>query len=131
MLALDTNVLVRLLTQDDPAQAARAAAVLEQHAEEDGALFVADLVLGELVWTLERSYGLPRADIQRALEALVHNATLGFESRETLRAALTLFARGKAGFADCLILAKAQALGCEQLLSFDRGLKDLPGVRLL
>jgi len=129
MLALDTNVLVRLLTRDDEAQAVKARDLLDAHAGEDGALFVSDIVLAELVWTLDRAYGLTRGAIAGALKALADNATLGFESREVLRHAQDLFAASKAGFTDCLIVAKAFACGCEAVLSFDRGVRSLPGVQ--
>lgn len=127
MIGLDTNVLVRLLTRDDEEQADKARALFEAHADEDAALFVSDVVLAELAWTLDRAYGYDKADIVRTVKALADNATLGFESREVLRQAQALFAASKAGFADCLILAKAQAAGCSSLVSFDKALRGLPG----
>lgn len=127
MIGLDTNVLVRLLTRDDETQAEKARALLDEHADEDGALFVSDVVLAELVWTLDRAYGFGRQDIATAVMALANNATLGFESREVIRQAQALYSRSKAGFADCLILAKARAAGCSSLATFDKGLRGLPG----
>ena len=131
MIALDTNVLVRLLTRDDEKQANKARALLEKHADEDAAFFVSDIVLAELAWTLERSYDYDRNSIAQVLKALAGNATLGFESREVLRVAQRLFADAKAGFADCLIVAKAQAAGCSSLVSFDKAMRVLPTVELL
>lgn len=131
MIALDTNVLVRLLTRDDEKQASKAHALLEKHADEDAAFFVSDIVLAELVWTLERSYDYDRNSIAQVLKALADNATLGFESREVLRVAQQFFADAKAGFADCLIVAKAQAAGCGSLVSFDKAMRALPKVNLL
>ena len=58
MIALDTNVLVRLLTRDDEAQARRAKAAFDAQAGEHGGLFIADVVLAELCWTLARAYRL-------------------------------------------------------------------------
>jgi len=131
MIGLDTNVLVRLLTRDDEEQAEKARALFEAHADEDGTLFVSDIVLAELVWTLDRAYGFDKPDIALTLKALVDNSTLGFESREVLRKAQSLFAGSKAGFADCLIVAKAQAAGCASLVSFDKALRGLPGTAAL
>ncbi|HUP92736.1 MAG TPA: type II toxin-antitoxin system VapC family toxin [Solimonas sp.] len=127
MIGLDTNVLVRLLTRDDEKQAEKARALLEEHAAEDDQLFVPDVVLAELVWTLDRAYGLDKGAIASAIKALADNATLGFESREVLRHAQELFENSKAGFADCLIVAKAQANGCTQFATFDKVLRSLPG----
>jgi len=127
MIGLDTNVLVRLLTRDDEAQAEKSRALLERHAAEDGALFVSDIVVAELTWTLERAYGLGKQDIARAIGALAQNATLRFESREVLRRAQEIYAGSKAGFADCLILVKAMNAGCESLATFDKSMRALPG----
>lgn len=130
MIGLDTNILIRLLTRDDESQAAKAKALLEKHAAEDGALFVSDIVLAELVWTLERAYELERVQITSSIRALAANATLGFESREVIREALALFADSKAGFADCLIVAKAKSVGCESVATFDKAMRALPGCSL-
>jgi predicted nucleic-acid-binding protein len=131
VIALDTNVLVRLLTRDDARQAERARALLDERAEHDTALFVGDVVLAELAWTLERAYDLDRASIGEAIRALLDNVTLEFESRETLRSALASFESGGAGFPDCMIAAKAKAAGCSGIATFDKRMRDLPGVELL
>ena len=61
MIALDTNVLVRFLVEDDKAQAAAAAALVKRSIAAGEALFVADVVLCEVVWVLEVAYKVPRA----------------------------------------------------------------------
>lgn len=131
MIALDTNVLVRLVTRDDETQAQRAKAVLDTHADEDGGLFVADIVLVELCWTLAKSYGLARADIARTVRALLDNASIALESPAAVRDALASFETGSADFPDCLIVAKATKAGCTRTLSFDQRMGSLPGVELL
>lgn len=131
MIALDTNVLVRLVTRDDEEQAQRAKAVLDAHADEDGGLFVADIVLVELCWTLAKSYGLARADIARTVHALLDNASIALESPALVRQALASFEPGSADFPDCLIVAKATGKGCSRILSFDQRMGALPGVELL
>ena len=57
MIALDTNILVRLLTRDDDKQAEKVRILFETHAENNDQFFVSDVVLAELAWTLERTYG--------------------------------------------------------------------------
>lgn len=131
MIALDTNVLVRLVTGDDEAQSLRAKAVFDAHDNTDGALFVADIVLVELCWTLERGYRLDRSDIAATVRALLDNATVKLESPEATRAALSSFENGSSGFPDCLIVAKALRAGCSHTLTFDRRMAALPGVELL
>jgi len=131
VIALDTNVLVRLITRDDEAQAQRAKAVFDTHADEDGGLLVTDIVLVELCWTLARSYELGRADIARTVQALLDNASIALESAAAVKCALAHFEAGRADFPDCLLVAKAGLAGCSQTLSFDRRMQPLPGVTLL
>ena len=131
MIALDTKVLVRLVTRDDEAQARRAKAAFDKHAGEDGGLFVADIVLVELCWTLATSYELARTDIALTVRALLDNASIALESPVAVKSALASFEAGSADFPDCLIVAKAHEAGCSQTLTFDRRMKLLPGVALL
>ncbi len=131
MIALDTNILVRLVTRDDEAQAARAKVVFDAQGREEGALFVSDIVLVELCWTLERSYRLSRQAMATVIHALLDNSTVKLESPPVVRDALAHFIRNSIGFPDCLIVAKAQHQGCSQTLSFDRRMASLPDVEIL
>ena len=131
MQAVDTNLLLRLFVNDDAAQARKVRALFDGHAEEDGALWVADTVLVELVWAFDRVYGRPRAQIAAALQALTANATVKVESLLALREAAALYAQGPADFADCLLAVKAREAGCESLRTFDKKMRVLPGVKLL
>lgn len=131
MIALDTNVLVRLVTRDDEAQARRAKTIFDKHGEEHGGLFVSDIVLAELCWTLSRSYQLERNDVARTIRALLDNSSIAFESPPVVRNALTSFETTTADFPDCLIVAKAKHFGCEHTVTFDQRMKLLPSVRLL
>jgi predicted nucleic-acid-binding protein len=131
MIGLDTNVLVRLLTRDDVKRAERVRSLFDEHADEDEAFFVADVVVAELAWTLERTYQLERSAIGMTMHALADNVTLSFESREVLREALAAFGTGAAGFSECLIVAKAAAVGCKSLVTFDKRMRGLPAVEVL
>lgn len=131
MIAVDTNVLVRLLVNDDPAQAAKARRLFDDQAVDDGAVWIADSVMVELVWTLARAYRRERDDLVLALRALAAHATVVLESPAAVSQAIDAFERGPADFADCLLAAKAQAAGCTAVYTFDRGMKGLPGVKLL
>lgn len=131
MISVDTNVLLRLFVNDDAAQAAKARALFDQQVDEDGSLWVADLVLAELAWALARSYKRPRGDIVAVMRALAGNATVQLESATRIAEATDLYERGPADFVDCLLAVKARALGCDALRSFEPQMKALPGVRLL
>lgn len=131
MIAVDTNVLLRLLIGDDPAQAAKARRLFDRAGTEQRSIWVADTVLVEVVWTLARAYSRDRADIVKALRTLASHATVVLESAVAVRDATEMFERGRADFADCLLCCKAQSAGCEEVATFDRGMKGLPAVKLL
>lgn len=119
MIARDTNVVVRFLTQDDPAQSARANALFARlSAAEPG--FLCREVVVELVWVLERAYGLPRADIAAALDGLLAARELVVESADRTGLAVERYRQGGAGFSDHMIALAARDAGCRAVLSFDR-----------
>ena len=131
MIAVDTNVLLRLLVGDDASQAAKARRLFDRAAAEQKAIWVSDTVLVELAWILARAYSRDRADIVKALRALSAHATVVLESVAAIRDATDAYEQGRADFADCLLSIKAQLAGCDELATFDRGMKGQPGVRLL
>jgi predicted nucleic-acid-binding protein len=131
MIALDTNVLVRLLTRDDEKQAQKVRVLFDSHAGNNDEFFVSDVVLAELAWTLERTYGFDRTAISKTFRALVENASLGFQSRDVVRLAQSVFESTKIGFADSLIIAQSQAQGCTSLVTFDKAMRSVLNVDLL
>ena len=111
MIALDTNVLVRLVLRDDEAQAQRARKLIDANAHSDGSLFVSDVVLAEFAWVMRSRYALTGEAIARALRALIGNATLAWQSRPAAVEALHLFEADGVDFPDCLVVALAQSHG--------------------
>ena len=122
MIGLDTNVLARFLVEDDPAQCARARAVMEKSVEEGEDLYIPKIVLCELVWVLDRGYRFPRPRLISVLLNLLRAKNLVFEDREQVRAALEAFQAGSADFADYLIVEQCFDAGCDQVMSFDGSL---------
>jgi predicted nucleic-acid-binding protein len=131
VIALDTNVLLRLLLRDDSAQAEQAQALFDANADRDGSLFVSDVVLAELAWVLRSRCDMKPSLVAKALHALLGNATLAWQSPGAVADALELHKTGGVDFADCLVACLAAAQGCEAVATFDRGMRSLPGVRLL
>jgi len=119
MIALDTNILVRFLVEDDAAQTERARALLAKAVASDDPCFISDVVLCELVWVLERRYKFDRAEIVQALEQLLRARHLAFLSTEALVRALGAYSRGLGGFADYVIREHARANGCAVVATFD------------
>lgn len=130
MIALDTNVLVRYLVQDDAPQAQIASDVIDGLSEADQG-FVGREVLIELVWVLERAYGFSRMEIANALDGLLAAIELVIENADDLGLAIELYRNDGYGFADMMIAAAARRAGARELVTFDRKAARLRGVRLL
>lgn len=131
MIGLDTNVLVRLLTADEPAQLKVAARLLAAHEGEVGAFFINDMVLVEVMWVLGRSYGVSRIDAVSAIQSLLDNDAFAFEDRARLTRVVTLCTQQTVDFADTMIALKNAAALCEHTVTFDRAMRGLPSVRLI
>jgi predicted nucleic-acid-binding protein len=131
MIGIDTNILLRLWLDDDPAQNRRIDTLLATHGGTPGSLLVTDVVLVEAVWTLKSAFAQDRQAQSLAVRSLLEETAFAFENREAVAAALGLFEAGSCGFADCLVVAKHARQGCEFTATFDRGLRKLPGVKVL
>jgi predicted nucleic-acid-binding protein len=130
MIGLDTNVLARYIAEDDAAQSAAAARVLESlSAESPG--FVPLVVIAELVWVLQFSYRFNKREVADVVEKLLRSAELMIESAEIVAQALREFRRSRADFADCLIERCAYAAGCQHTVTFDKRTLSLGGMRLI
>ena len=112
-VALDTNLLVRLLTNDDPEQARRVADLID----DSSACFVPITVVLELEWVLRGAYQLPRESIIRAFRGLIAIRHLHLEQEQQVLQALEAYGQGL-DFADALHLLRSE--GCAALVSFDR-----------
>lgn len=119
MIALDTNVLVRFLVEDDAKQTRQATQVLEHALASGEPCFVSDVVMCEIVWVLDARYKIGRAEIQHALERLLQSHQLVFTSSSVLARALHAFTKGRGDFADYLIREHARTAGCETVVTFD------------
>ncbi len=122
MIALDTNVLVRLFTADDREQAARVVRLLDGLTKRRERAYVPDVVLCELVWVLERGYGHTRDEVTTALRAVLAAEQLALDAPERVVRATDAYRRGRGDFADYLIREQAKAKGCAHVATFDRKL---------
>ena len=126
MLAVDTNVLVRLLVRDNPKQARAADQFIAKGA------WVSHLVLAETLWVLQAVYDRKAAQITAALNLLLDHESLVLQDTDTVRAALVQFQLKPAlGFSDCLVLEIARKAGHLPLGTFDKALARLDGAQNL
>jgi predicted nucleic-acid-binding protein len=126
MRAVDTNVLVRLLAQDDPAQVATARRWVE------GGVWVSTLALAEALWVLSVVYDRGPAELTSVVETLLNHKDLTLQDSDVVAAALERFReRPNVGFSDCLLLELARKAGHLPLGTFDRNLGKLDGTQKL
>lgn len=126
MRAVDTNVLVRLITRDDARQVAAAEAFVARGA------WVPHVVLVEAVWVLVSVYELEPAGVATAIDMLLNHRDLTVQDGDAVAAALALYrAKPSVGFSDCLVLEVARKAGHLPLGTFDRDLARLDGAQRL
>jgi predicted nucleic-acid-binding protein len=126
MRAVDTNVLVRLITRDDAAQVRSAEAFVQRGA------WISHVVLAEVTWVLAAAYDLGHAAIATAVEMLLSHRSLTVQDEDVVLAALVAYRRRPSlGFSDCLVLEIARKAGHAPLGTFDRKLGALAGAERL
>ncbi len=129
MIGLDTNVVVRYITHDDPGQSAAAVRTMDA-LSPDSPGFLSLIVIAELVWVLEVSYRIKKNEVEQVLETLLRSKELMIERAEIVWQALRKFSTTRADFADCLIERCGHAAECQHTLTFDQK-AAASGMRLL
>jgi len=130
MIGLDTNILLRYLTQDDPIQSVKARDVIERQITDENPSFVSIVAMVETVWVLERAYELTTLEIVRAVERILQTDVLVVENEQEVFTALIALKKGQGSFADAVIAALGARRGCSRTLTFDRKALRLPGFEL-
>jgi predicted nucleic-acid-binding protein len=130
LIGLDTNIVVRYLTHDHPAQTA-AALRLVHSLSSDSPGFLPLIVIAELVWVLEASYDFKKKDIEQVLETVLRSKELVIERADLVSQALRSFRASRADFVDCLIERCSSAADCLYTVTFDRDAAQGAGMRFL
>jgi predicted nucleic-acid-binding protein len=127
MIGLDTNILVRYLTQDDPIQAAQATRLIEYRLTEGEPGFVSIVAMAETVWVLDRHYRFGSGQIAQAVERMLQTDTLIVENEHEVFEAMVALREGRGEFGDALIGFLSAKAGCSRVVTFDRNAMRLPG----
>ena len=127
---VDTNVLIRLLTGDDPVKQAAARQLFEAVERGDAALAAPDTVIADAVYVLAspRLYRLPRSDVRDLLTALVRLPGFHVDNRAVVLDALDLYASTNLDFGDAMIVSSMARAGSPDVYSFDFDFDRIPGV---
>lgn len=131
MKGIDTNVLARFLTRDDPVQSPRAARLIVSSEQAGDRLHISVITLCELLWVLERTYRFQKAELVFLLDKLLATGHFLLQHRDRVRRALNRFRHGRADFADYLIGEENAASGATPTLTFDRTLGTEDGFELV
>jgi len=119
MTGLDTNVLVRYFTQDDPIQSKKANQIIERRLTQDEPGFVSIVTMVETVWVLSRVYDLSNHEIAAAVEGMLQSDTLVIQNEQEVFTAVAALRVGRGSFADALVSALGTWAGCDSTLTLD------------
>jgi len=120
MIAIDTNVLVRYITNDDKEQSILAANLLDSYAGQERSVFINNIVLCELIWVLVKGYKYKKEQIIITLKLLLSSIEFEFENHELAFLAVIEYETAEADFSDILIGLINHAIGCKATFSFDQ-----------
>lgn len=120
MIAVDTNILVRYITNDNQEQAILATELLEKYTGKEKSIFINNIVLCELVWVLDRGYKYKKTEIVKTLKLLLSSIEFEFENHELSFLAVFKYETSEADFSDILIGIINSNLGCHTTYSFDQ-----------
>ena len=120
MIGIDTNILIRYLTQDDPVQSAHATRIIERVFSEEDPGFISLVTIAETVWVLRSIYGLSDPAIAAVVERTLRTRSLAIQNERQVATAMLALKSGTVSFDDALIGALGAWAGCSTTLTFDR-----------
>jgi predicted nucleic-acid-binding protein len=119
MKGLDTSILIRYLTQDDPVQSLRANEIIDRKLSSDSPGFVSLVTIAEVAWVLRSRYQATGQEIATAIERILSSDRLEVQNEQQVYEAMLALKVGKGTFADALICALGTWAGCSSTLTFD------------
>ncbi len=130
---VDANVCVRLLTGDDPHEAARCLALFERAQRSEVSLVTSESVVAEVAYVLasRSTYRIPRATVAAALRPLLADPGLQVDHKQSVLQALDLWQDSRLDFADCLSVEHVLRADLDGIYSYDRDFDRVSGIRRL
>jgi predicted nucleic-acid-binding protein len=128
---LDTNILVRYLTEDDPRQAAAAVKEIEGAGRKGKKLVVQPLVLCELAWVLESAYGVGKKELLEVFDRILRTAQFEIPGKDVVWRSLADYRTGKGDFSDHLLGRLNESAGASVTITFDKALGGDPRFHVL
>ena len=129
---LDTNLLVRYLTEDEPAKADAVENLLDRASRGEVRLVIPSVVMAELVWVLESFYKMDQPRIAGLLDALLHTPGMEVQDNRLIRQALETYRENKVDFIDAWIMAFARQRSIRCIYSYDKKhFKNIPDLEII
>lgn len=120
MIGIDTNILVRYLTQDDIAQSKSAEVLLDKYLTKPKSVLINNIVICELIWVLDRGYKYSKDQIVEVVRQILSTEEFAFENQKVLWLALEHFEKKRLDFSDTLIGQLNKNQGCKATYTFDK-----------
>lgn len=131
MIGIDTNILVRYITQDDAVQSGIATEFIENYCSTGNKIFVNHLVVCELVWVLKKCYKLSKPKTINVIENILQISQFSIENAQVIWQALTDYKKGSADFADYVVARTNMFNHCKETITFDKKASKSKGFLLL
>ncbi|MEA3467030.1 MAG: type II toxin-antitoxin system VapC family toxin [Thermodesulfobacteriota bacterium] len=131
MIGVDTNILVRYITQDDEEQSGIATEFIENYCLHGNKIFVNHLVICELVWVLKKCYKLSKPKTINVIQHILQISQFSIENAQIIWQALTDYKKGSADFADYVVGRTNIFNNCDETMTFDKKAGTSKGFTLL
>ena len=131
MIGIDTNILIRYLTQDDKEQATLAEKIINKHISKSQSIFINNIVMCELVWVLARGYKYKKEQIVSVVQQILSTVEFSFEKQNILWETLEEYEQKNLDFSDALIARLNQTYSCETTFTFDESASKCSEFELL
>lgn len=132
MIAIDTNILLRLFVEDTPEQSVAARRLMKEAIATATPVLLPPLVMAETAWALKSNFGKDKSVVLSILNEIIDNSAFIVDDRESVIVAIDAWTNGRADFADYLIAAMARRAGCRTTFTFDtEAAKMRPAITLL
>jgi len=128
---VDTNIILRFITGTPADQTERARRLFEAAERGNIVLVLDEIVLAEAVWVLSSLYQFSKAEIRDILQTVIAHPGIEMKDKMGMLLALSLYAEANVDFEDALISVHMARDGIEEVYTFDKHFKRLPGVRPL
>lgn len=131
MRFVDTNVFIRLLTNDFPEKADACEEIFRKAVQNEESLFTTDMVITEIVWVLESFYELPKKDVQDKVEKILNTPNLICPNRELILSALVMYTESNIDYVDAYNALILRSKGIDEVYSYDKHYDRIDWVRRL